>query len=222
MKFIRAFLQIILRAGLLLFALTLFCTFSEQFLSQKMESELSSMEGASVWLWIFASLSFFISILNPVLSSLFTLAALKKEPLAETIRNYLKPVTIETLRATGSCLSWSLFLILPGVVRYLQLSFVNFVVLLDPEYLKGSKDAIQESSKLVNKRFAPVFFLIFLFMVILPLLMTTLDEWTSFQNHPVTATIVAVIESCFSILFILSLLKQWEKSHGTSIQLETN
>ena len=50
------------------------------------------------------------------------------------LRKFIAPLTAESLRALTSILLWSLALIVPGVIMYCRLSFVPFVVILDPTY----------------------------------------------------------------------------------------
>ncbi len=218
------------RAGPLLLGLAILTSFFEQLLTQLMEKELSSMSGASPFVWVYGGASIALSIIDPVLVSILIVAALLPGPIVRSIGQHISQVTKEILRAAGKSISWGLLLIIPGLIRFLQFSFVAFVVILDPEYQEGKKDALKESTRLVNKKFFRVTAVLLLFSVVLPVLLTSFDEYTLFDQHPFSALGLAGVDALLSIFCILILLaqysdtfdKQEEKSDGTHLQLETN
>jgi len=57
---------------------------------------------------------------------------------------------IEDLRKTMSVLLWSLAFIIPGIFRWIRLTFTCFVSLLNPSYQEGKIDALEKSSQLVK------------------------------------------------------------------------
>lgn len=68
----------------------------------------------------------------------------------QNLRTYLAPLALEGLRALGWILLWSLLFLLPGIYKYVRYSFVNAVVLLDPDYMSGKVDALEESHRLTE------------------------------------------------------------------------
>ncbi len=216
------FLTVIRRCGWALLILSILSNYGEQGLTHLMENELSSMEGASPWVWLYGAASVGISVLSPVIMSILVIAALLPSTVTASLQQHAQYVCKETLRAAGKSLSWGLLLVIPGLIRFLQFSFVPFVVMLDPEYDRGQKDALQESTRLVHRRFFKVTGILILFSILLPLLLTGLDEYSAFDQHVFPALLLAGLDAVISIFAILMLLNQWEKSHGTHVQLETN
>lgn len=213
---------VIKRTGWILLVLAALTAYAEQTLTHSIEKELSSMEGISFWVWFFGGTSIALSILNPVIISILVLASLLPAPVTSSIKQHAQFLCKETLRAAGKSMAWGFLFLLPGLIRFLQFSFVSFVVMLDPEYSAGKKDALRESTRLVNQRFYKVTTILLLFSVIIPLSLTSLDEFALFGEHPFLAILLSTFDAVLSILCILMLLKQWEKSHGTHVQLEAN
>ncbi len=71
-------------------------------------------------------------------------------------RPYLSSFFAEYLRALASTLIWALFLLIPGFIRYLQLTFVPFIVFFSADYEKGEVDALKFSTSLFKKCWVPV------------------------------------------------------------------
>ena len=59
---------------------------------------------------------------------------------------------IETVRAWASVLRWAVVLILPGIFEFTRLYWAPFFAALDPEYDRGSIDALAGSRLLVKSR----------------------------------------------------------------------
>lgn len=60
---------------------------------------------------------------------------------------------IEYLRSIVSSLCYSLLFIIPGVVRFIQLSFTPFISLFDSDYDRGQVDALKKSKELLSGHF---------------------------------------------------------------------
>lgn len=60
------------------------------------------------------------------------------------------PLFVESIRVFTSVLLWTLLFILPGLYRYLQLTFVPYVVFFDPEYDQEECDALEKSKKIFS------------------------------------------------------------------------
>lgn len=76
----------------------------------------------------------------------------------------------ESMRAMGSVIAWGLLFIIPGVIRYFQLVWVNFIVFLDPKYLNDQVDALRQSKLLWKLSYGGVIFIVLVFNIILPML----------------------------------------------------
>ena len=74
-------------------------------------------------------------------------------PMMTALRDNLRDVFIESMRAFLPVILWGLVFIIPGVVVAIRLYFVPFVAQFDQEYKKGAVDALQRSRDLVHGRF---------------------------------------------------------------------
>ncbi|MCB0350387.1 MAG: hypothetical protein KDD38_04330 [Bdellovibrionales bacterium] len=65
-------------------------------------------------------------------------------------QKHVMPLTIESIRALAITLLWTLLLIVPGIFKYIRFFFVPYVVIADPEYSLGKRDALEYSNQLVK------------------------------------------------------------------------
>lgn len=91
---------------------------------------------------------------------------------------------IEYIRSFISVAIYTLFFILPGVVRWVKLSVTCLVSCFDRDYLDGKKDALNESSRLVKGHFL-AFAALLLFQSLLPM---TIEEFAKGANTPIFLT----------------------------------
>jgi fumarate reductase subunit C len=111
------------------------------------------------------------------------------------LQKYVKPLTIENLRALAKMLLWSLLLLLPGLYQLIKLSFVSFVVLFDPKYHSGQVDALAESGRLTRglKRYLCLIF-------VASFLIEMFGEW--FKKLPIgPAVVLTMISACLKLGF---------------------
>jgi hypothetical protein len=214
--------MILRRRGGILFVVTSGCTLIEQILTSKIEIELGSMDGASLWLWIYGGLSVVLSLVQPSVLILVCISSLRTTDDQTSYFTELSCLVKESLRATGAAIWWGFLLIIPGLIRFLQFSFVPFVVFLDPEYRAGKKDALKESTRRVNQRFVQVLGILVLFTVLIPLGLSSLDEWSLLLRHPLSGLALCALDVAVSLFSFLLLFQQWEKSNGSDVQLATN
>ncbi len=78
------------------------------------------------------------------------------------LRQHFHQSLIESVRALISVGIYAVFFILPALYRWVQMIFVVLISAFDPEYLKGKKDALLESKRLVKGAFFPLLALILL------------------------------------------------------------
>lgn len=160
----RNFLPLLQAHFLELFSIFLFCELFDQFF--KATSQLATSQGIQNLPALFGRLT--VSLLSLVLLTHWVpLRTYQYEKLwgPENLFNFaarhLKNFSLESFRALGMTLLFSLLLILPGFWKYLQFILVPYVVLCDPEYTNGKVDALQESKKLMTG-LTPLIFVLFL------------------------------------------------------------
>jgi hypothetical protein len=205
-------LTIVFAAGLIL----------DQLLTDLIQDELLNPRGTSNIIWVYGGLSFFTGLLGPILVSFLALCAWRfpGQSIGEVARVHLSYLIREEMRALGKSLLWSLLLIVPGIVRFFQFAFVPYVVLFDRRYQAGDADALKASWRFVKRVWARLLGLCLLFLVVLPLLMTTLDEWRSVWRRPLTAIPLLFVELTLLVMFQWSVLKTWERAHESDVQVE--
>lgn len=202
--------SILKRVGLPLFFLTLAYTFFDQQLTSALESAVRNSSSA---IWIFGFLSFTLSLVWPLLITVLIVRAAFAENLVaqEQIRLSFEQIFIESLRSWGQALFWSLLLIVPGLIRYLQLIFVPFVVLLDPQYQEGKVDALSRSAALVNRNFFKVLGFIFVFSIGIPLLLVGLtSDYRSLLGTPGPALLLVVLDTLMAVFVTAVLLRLYQ------------
>jgi hypothetical protein len=120
---------------------------------------------------LFASLFWEVSsgALVILLASLGTRDVLHQQKSSPTrlMTTTMMPLTIETLRSLGWALLWSFALLIPGLIRYIQYSFVPYIVLFDPRYENGELDALEHSRYLIRGHTGAIAGLIALYFVLL-------------------------------------------------------
>jgi len=103
-----------------------------------------------------------------VMTSVFTMSVAddlingKHSDIFGSFRNHFKYLTIESLRTILPVLLKSLLFIIPGILEYLRLSMVLFIVMLDPEYQAGKVDALDRSREITKGRLSFVFLFLML------------------------------------------------------------
>jgi len=117
---------------------------------------------------------------------------------------------IEYIRAFTSTGIYTLFLIIPGFLRWIQLVFVSLISAFDPQYQEGKKDALKESARLVQGVWIPLLLLL-LFQMIFPMI---LEETAKSDGVFSLATIPLylfswVINLYFAIYFSLTFFARW-------------
>lgn len=131
------------------------------------------------------------------------------------LKKHFHQTLIEYLRAFISTGLYSLLLIVPGIVRWVQLVFTGLVAAFDPRYQEGKVDALKESARLVGgfTWFALFFLLIFQMMV-----PTLFDEMAKSQLSWASGPLLLVawiINVYFAIYFSLTFFARY------SYKLET-
>lgn len=205
-------------------------TVIEQFLTGQIQAALQTSSAESqtstLTIWILALSTAFIDLfMNLFMVLLFAFYLLKKGVHAEAeldrsaysaaqyLSENVQQLIIEQMRVMGSVLLWSLLFILPGLLRFMQLIFVPFVVLLDNNYRVGERDALLTSKALFMKApFKTAGTMLFLF-VLWPLLSTLFfDEYLVFSQYPFQAFLIVCLESLMTLFGLFILYKIFVKS----------
>lgn len=217
-------ISILKKMGIPLFFISLVTTSLDQLLNSLIRQEVLSMEGISYKLWFFGSLSLLNSILFPLLIIMIVLFCSQEQfkHLLLYLRQHFEQTLIEVLRATGKVSFWSLCFVIPGLIKYIQFSFLPIVVILDPIYAIGRRDALLTSKKQVNMIFWKISFLIFLFSFLFPLVLSQWEEKKMLLTHPFWALFFVFLDMNLIILFIQILIHLWEKTYESDISLERN
>lgn len=123
------------------------------------------------WLWIVVLMIF--TLLKPLALVLYhwgtgepSFSSLQWVQINDTLK--------ENVRAIGSILSWSLLLLLPGLIRFFQLWWVPWVTLGSPAYQAGQIDALYGAKIFFKANAKRLLFLILFFEMLVPLLLESL------------------------------------------------
>ena len=215
MRFLQRITQVLKAIGLPLFVCTLCLGSLDNLFSQQMHNEMQSAEGLNAAVWFYGLGSLVVSVLSPVVASLLVIYGDRlrdKVTLADFLHKFINAALIEQVRSLGKILSWSLLLIFPAFIKFLQLSFVTFVVALDPEYWRGSRDALIASTRTANRHLLSTSLWLLLLGLLPALLMTSLDEYQILWLHPLSAMFLYVIETLTTTALMLALLDIWQRS----------
>lgn len=196
---------VLLRRGLILFAILFFQTTFEQLITFKMQALLMDASGTGPSLYFWGLASMLNSLIFPTLSVVLIVSAVSSG--SRRFLEHLNQTLIETLRSWGSVLTWSLALILPGFYRWLRLIFVPFVVILLPEYEKGDLDALDASSELTQGQLLRVLGVLFLGFIIIPLFLNAFEEYRIVWQTPLPSLLLTVVDTLIMIVFTVWLLR---------------
>lgn len=217
------FVQILKKSGWLALLALIVGSFNDQLLARQLELSLMSEFGLSWQVFVIA----FFSLINGLIFPLLALMALlwgissargRRIGLPEFLSSSANQVYIETVRSWGSSLAWGLLLILPGLFRLIQLIFIPFVVIFLKDYQTGQIDALKKSTRYFMKRPWRMMGYVFLFMVLLPLILTAqLDPWRSYLSQPLAAflcTLIDLVLLVISAQVLFRLFDRIRQEHG--------
>lgn len=191
------------RFWLALFPLFWLYTLVDQQLTELIQTQLGSTEGTPKTVWLFVVTLMLFHMIFPLITQTFVFASVLNEPWLKLFKGKFSWAFKESLRSWGSVLLWSLAFVLPGFFRYCQLVFVNFVVMLNPNYEKGEVDALQASKKVFSKKWKSVVFYLFLFGAMIPVGLLPLESFSQIFKTPWIATLLSGLQL---VLFVLSTL----------------
>lgn len=217
------------RAGLLITLWLIGSEFLNQVILMATQKSLASTDGGAylIWLWAFAAV--ILSLLTPLVATLLVLATWKdrrslvpaqiENPVPDFLWRHTGDLIREEMRAFGSVMMWSFLLILPGIWRFLELTFLPWVVCYSPAYQSGQQDALQEARRRFYLVWPQLLFLFFLFWLILPLPKMFFDEQLSYFDSPFTAFAFNLVDVALFVLLQWFVSNLWERTNGTDVQM---
>lgn len=177
----------------------------DQYLGERIEAIVRSPSGPNASLIIFSFFSIISGLLFPLLMTVIAIHALAlknhKLKLLDFAGKNFQQMFIEDMRSWGQILLYSLLLIVPGVIRYIQLCFVQFIVTTSPAYDRGEQDALKFSTKLVNKNWLTILGIMLIFHILFPVFITTLfDQYKNLLVTPLQSLILSALSTYISFM----------------------
>lgn len=129
-------------------------------------------------------------------------------------RPYIATFFAEYLRVLGQVLLWTLALLIPGFIRYIQLVFVPFIVFFHRRYDEGEFDALQLSSRLVGRRWKLIFPVMIFSIAASILLQLAPNHYAELHTTPIRVifyffgTLLSVWTYCFMFLVFAEELRE--------------
>lgn len=127
-------------------------------------------------------LLFLVSWSIPRAAATWTNPAFLREPFKRT---YVSTFFAEYLRLLGRVLLWGLLLIVPGFIRYIQLTFVPLIVFFSRKYEDGEVDALELSTQMANRRWKIVYPVLIFSIVISILLQLAPNHFAELHTLPI-------------------------------------
>ena len=168
--------ETILAALLVSFALL----WLETWMQNLIQAALSDREGTPPWIWGLVLISLILSLLQPLVVFLFLLS--KDRTFSLAWLREANQLLIEQVRSSGKVLLWGLLLIIPGLIKLFQLTYVPLIVLRDREYQAGKVDALSKSAELFRKTWGRVLVFVLMTALAIPLSLTALNDWLRMEN----------------------------------------
>lgn len=208
-KLIEKLSLVLKKAFLPLLGVTLLYTFLDQWITAQSQESLSQTNEAATWAWVFLLL--IVHLLLPTLTTLLTAASIKATSLKQFVAENYEQTLIETLRSWGNALLWTFAFVIPGLIRFLQYSYVPFVVALSPGYQAGEEDALEKSRQIFKKTWKALILNYLLWSVLTSLLLLPFDESRILWKSLPIALVLMILEMLFSLILSLKILEQFER-----------
>lgn len=133
--------------------------------------------------------------------------------LGPLIKKHVGPLTLESIRVAARVLLWILVFIIPGIIKQIRLSFVPFIVLLNPAYARGDIDALAESETRVKGHTWILFFVMlasFVFDAALEFL-TYSSPWLNQFPIRILILFLSMQVGIFTTCIVYEFYMAWEK-----------
>jgi hypothetical protein len=208
-RFFNSMLLVLRKIGWLLLILVLLESLLDQWVTAQMQTLLADPQGTPPTIYAFGLFSMLLSLTFPACLVVLVMTTLSGS--WQNLIGNFNHVLIESLRAWGRTLNWTLLFIIPGLYKWLKLSLVPLVVLLSNDYQDGKLDALDESENLTKGQLLHLVFIFSVFGIVLPTLMTQFDEYRNLWHTPLSAIGLGVFETLASVVFCLWLVKIYLK-----------
>lgn len=195
---------------LLIFLAGIAAALVDQSLNRKIELVIKSPDGLSnmIWVWGIASLAsslFFPLLISMLCAYTLSLAFASKTAL---MKDKFELALVETLRSWGKTFLWCFVFIIPGLIKYTYYLMAPFVVMFSKQYEQGEVDALELSEKISKKFWWRLNVWLTLFYFFVPLALSSgLDEFKTFQLHPLSATACVLFETILVFVFHFLILR---------------
>lgn len=167
-------------------------------LTHLLEDLFRSPDGTPNWVWFVAIFSVFVNLIFPLMITYWLLVQFKK---SHDWADEFQQMIIEHMRSWGRILTWTFFLIIPGLYKWLALTFVPYVVLFSKKYHAGEVDALKHSARIFRKTWWKIIPVIVLFSVLIPITVSTnFDQYRQIWETPVGALLLGLTEFGFLII----------------------
>lgn len=195
---------------LLIFAAMFVSTFTDQYITLKVERLVSSPKGLSDMIWVWGSLSLITAIFFPMLFAVLCSYNIVKRPpeIGDYIEENLEHSMIESLRAWGKSFMWSLLFIFPGLAKFILYTLTPYVVLFSKKYKSGEVDALQYSSQICKANLKKVNLWLTVFYLIIPITLYIVAEpYRLLRDHPIAGTAIVFFKTLAEYGFHYMMLK---------------
>ena len=186
-------------------------TLSDQVLTSKVESIVSSKDGLSNMIWVWGGLSLLSAILFPmIMAMLCSYSILGRTDSAATdfMKSNIELSIIENMRAWGKAFMWSFLLILPGIAKFILYTLTPYVVLFSKNYKTGKVDALEYSTLITKKHLKEVNWWLTVFYLFIPTALYVIGEpYRLISETPAKATILILIRTLSEYCFHYFMLK---------------
>ncbi|MBX3041717.1 MAG: hypothetical protein KF789_13510 [Bdellovibrionaceae bacterium] len=92
-------------------------------------------------------------------------------------------------------MAWGLLLVLPGLIRLVQLAYVPLIVMFSKPYDEGQAEVLKTSTRYAGKRPLRLSAYILAFVIVIPLVVTSLtDPWRSYASDPISALLCTLLD----------------------------
>lgn len=138
---------------------------------------------------------------------------IKPRPLLPLIKKSIGPLALESIRVAAHVLLWTLAFIIPGIIKWTRLTFVPFVVLLEPAYAHGKIDALKESERRAKGKTWVLFFVLLISQILDAGLdfLTYSSTWLNQFPFRILILSVSMGIGIFTTCVLYELYLSWEK-----------
>lgn len=188
------------------FSLLLLAALSSQLINSangKLQELITSREGITGEVWAYASLQIVLTFLSDAMLILMAASTLFTVRTETSFWQQFNLFLIESLRSWGKILLGLLCFIIPGLVLFMRYLLVPFVVLFDPEYNQGKKDALAQSRHFYSMMTAGQWLLVISFKIVIPIVLALIFEQVStFETNPSLFLVRQFLEVCCLLLLV--------------------